>query len=107
MLKAKIAEYSADVEAYKTRISHLESMLAEFRINLDGSSSSAPLLEAKDVDHAPPMVHTFVQVERDAAIEQTTATNLHALELSIANQELQSQLEVLRKNPFEAENQAL
>ena len=32
MYKEKIAEYSANVEAYKARISHLESMLAKFGI---------------------------------------------------------------------------
>ena len=48
-----------------------------------------------------------MQVERDAAIEQATAANLNALELSTTNQELQRQLEVLRQNPFEAENQVL
>ena len=48
-----------------------------------------------------------MQAERDAAVEQATAANLNALELSAANQELQRELEVLRQNPFEAENQAL
>ena len=48
-----------------------------------------------------------MQAERNAAVEQATAANLNALELSTANQELQRQLEVLRQNPFEAENQAL
>ena len=95
------------MEAYKARISHLESMLAEFKIRPDGSSSSAPLLKAEDIDLAPPMVHTSMQAETDAAIKQATVANLHALELSTANQELQRQLEVLTQNPFEAENQAL
>ena len=107
MLKEKIVKYLADVEANKARISHLESMLMEFGIRPDGSSSNAPLLEAKNIDRAPPMVHASVQVERDAIVEQTTVANLHALELSTVNQELQRQLEVLRPNPFEAENQAL
>ena len=53
------------------------------------------------------MVHVSVQAERDVVVEQATAANLNALKLSTANQELQRQLEVLRKNPFEAENQAL
>ena len=48
-----------------------------------------------------------MQAKRDAAVEQAIAANLNALELSIANQELQRQLEVLRQNPFEVENQAL
>ena len=107
MLKEKTPEYLAHVEAYKARISHLESMLTEFGIRLDGSSSSAPLLEAEDIDRASLMVYGSMQAERDAAIEQATIANLHALELSTANQELQRQLEVLRQNPFEAENQAL
>ena len=107
MLKEETTEYLADVEAYKARISHLESMLVEFRIRQDGSSSSAPLLEAEDIDCAPPLVYASMQAKRDAAIKQITVANLHALELSTANQELQRQLEVLRQNPFEAENQAL
>ena len=56
MLEERTAEYSADVEAYRARISHLESMLARFRIRLNGSLSSALLLEAEDVDRAPLMV---------------------------------------------------
>ena len=60
MLKEKIAEYSADVEAYKARISHLESMFAEFGIRPNESSSCAPLLEAEDVDCASQMVHASV-----------------------------------------------
>ena len=79
MLEEKTPEYSADVKANKGRISHLESMLAEFGIRPDGSSSVAPFLEAEDVDRAPLMVDVFVQVERDAAIEQATAANSHAL----------------------------
>ena len=46
------------------------------------------------------MVHVSMQAERDTAVEQATAANLNALELSTANQELQRQLEVLRQNPF-------
>ena len=107
MLEEKTAEYSTDVEACKVRISHLESMLAELKIRPDGSSNNALLLEAEDVDYAPPMVRVSVQVERDVVVEQVTAANLHALELLIANEELQRQLEVLRQNPFEVENQAL
>ena len=106
-LQEKTAEYVTDVEAYRARISHLETLLAGFRIRSDGSSSSAPLVEAEEIDRAPPMVHVSMQAERDVAIEQATAANLNALELSTANQELQRQLEVLRQNPFEAENQAL
>ena len=106
-LQEKTAEYLADVEAYRARISHLETLLAGFRIRLDGRSSSAPLVEAEDVDRAPPTVHVSMQAERDATVEQATAANLNALELSTANQELQRQLEVLRQNPFEAKNQAL
>ena len=64
-------------------------------------------LEAKEFDCAPPMVHASVQVERDAVVEQARVANLHAVKLSTVNQELQSELEVFRKNPFEAENQAL
>ena len=89
MLKEKTTEYSADVEAYRARISHLESMLTEFGIRPDGSLSTAPLIEAEDVDCAPLMVHVFVQAERDAAIEQATAANLEALQFSTANEELQ------------------
>ena len=106
-LQEKTAEYLADVEAYTAKISHLETLLAGFGIKPDGSSSSALLVEAEEIVRAPPMVHVSIQVERDAAVEQATATNLNALELSIANQELQRQLEVLRQNPFEAKNQAL
>ena len=76
MFEEKTMEYSTDVEAYRARIPHLESMLAEFGIRSNGSSSIAPLIEVEDVDRAPPMVHVFVQVERNAAIEQTTAANL-------------------------------
>ena len=107
MLEEKTTEYLADVKAYKARTSHLESMLAVSEIRPDGSSSSAPLLEAEDVDQAPLMVHTSVQAGKDAAVEQARATNLHALELSTTNKELQRELEVLRQNPFEAKNQAL
>ena len=106
-LQEKTAEYLADVEAYRARILHLETLLAGFGIRPDGSSSSAPLVEVEEIDRAPPTVHISMQAERDAAIEQATSANLNALELSIANQELQRQLEVLRQNPFEAENQAL
>ena len=107
MLKEKTQEYLADVTAYKARISYLESMLAAFGIRADGSSNNAPFLEAEEFECALPMVHIFVQVKRDAAVEQVRVANLHALELSIANQELQSKLELLKQNPFEAENQAL
>ena len=107
-LEEKIVEYLADVEAYRARILHLKTLLAGFGpIRPDESSSSAPLVEVEEVDRAPPMVHVSIQVERDAAVEQATAANLNALELSTAYQELQRQLEVLRQNPFEAENQAL
>ena len=77
-----------DVLAYKARISYLEFVLAAFGIRADGSSSNAPFLEAKEFDRAPSMVHAFVQAEKDAVVEQARVTNLHALELSIANQEL-------------------
>ena len=107
MLKEKTTEYLADVEAYRARILHLETLLAGFGIRPDGSSSSAPLVEVEDVDCAPPTVHVSMQAKRDAAVEQATVANLNALQLSTANQELQRQLEVLRQNPFEAENQAL
>ena len=106
-LQEKIAEYLADVEAYRARISHLETLLAGFRIRPDGSSSSAPLVEVEEIDRAPPTVHVSMQAERDAAVEQATTANLNALELPTANQELQRQLVELRQNPFEAENQAL
>ena len=106
-LQEKTAEYLADVEAFRARILHLETLFARFGIRLDGSSSSAPLVEAEDIDRAPPTVHASMQTERDAAVEQATAANLNALELSTVNQELQRQLEVLRQNPFEVENQAL
>ena len=106
-LQEKTAEYFADVEAYRARILHLETLLAGFGIRPDRSSSSAPLVEVEDVDRAPPTVHVSMQAERDAAVEQATAANLNALQLSTTNQELQRQLEVLRQNPFEAENQAL
>ena len=96
-----------DVEAYRARILHLETLLARFGIRPDGSSSSAPLVEIEDIDCAPPTVHISMQATRDTAIEQATTAKLNALELSTANQELQRQLEVLKKNPFEAENQAL
>ena len=105
-LQEKTAEYLADVEAYRARILHLETLLGGFGIRPDRSSSSAPLVEAEDFDRAPPTVHVSMQAERDAAVEQTTTANLNALELSTANQELQRQMEVLRQNPFEAENQA-
>ena len=85
----------------------METLLARFGIRLDGSSSNALLEEAEEIDRAPPTVHVSMQAERDAAVEQATAANLNALELSTANQELQRQLEALRQNPFEAENQAL
>ena len=107
MLQEKIVEYLADVEAYRARISHLETLLAGFGIRPDGSSSSAPHVEAEDVDRAPSTVHVSMQAKRNAAVEQATTANLNALELSTANQELQRQLEVLRQNPFEAKNQAL
>ena len=106
-LQEKTAEYLADVEAYRARISHLKTLLAGLGIRLDGSSSSAPLVEAEDVDCAPLTVHVSMQAERDAAVEQAIAANLNALELSTTNQKLQRQLEVLKQNPFEAENQAL
>ena len=106
-LQEKIAEYLADVEAYRARILHLETLLAGFGIRPDGSSSNAPLVEPKEIDRATPTVHVSMQAERDAAVEQTTVANLNALELSTANQELQRQLEVLRQNPFEAKNQTL
>ena len=103
-LQEKTAEYLVDVEAYRARISHLETLLARFRIRPDGSSSSASLVEVEEIDRAPLTVHVSMQAERDAAVEQATTANLNALELSTANQELQRQLEVLRQNPFEAEN---
>ena len=93
--------------AYKAKISYLESRLAAFGIRVDGSSSNALFLEGEEFDRAPLMVHAFAQAERDASVEQVRVSNLHALELSTANQELQSELEVLRQNPFEAKNQAL
>ena len=89
MHEEKTAEYLADVEAYRARILHLESILVEFRISSNGSLSTPSLIEAEDVDCAPSMVHVSVQAGRDATVEQLTATNLHALELSTANQELQ------------------
>ena len=103
----KTVEYLADVEAYKARTFYLETLLARFGIRPDGSSSSAPLVQAEDVDHAPPIVYVSMQAKRDAVVEQETAANLNALQLSTANQDLQRQLEMLRQNPFEAENQAL
>ena len=106
-LQEKTAEYLADVEAYRARISYLETLLARFRIRPDGSSSSASLVEVEEIDRAPPTVLISMQAQRNATVEQATAANLNALELSTANQELQRQLEVLRQNPFEAENQAL
>ena len=63
-----------------------------FGIIADGSSSNAPFLDAEEFDRAPSMVHAFVQVEKDATVEQAKIANLHPLELSIANQELQSEL---------------
>ena len=95
------------MEAYKARISHLETLLAGFGTRPDGSSSSALLIEEEEIDRAPPTVHVSMQAERDAAVEQATVANLNALELSTTNQELQRQLEVLRQNPFEAKNQEL
>ena len=106
-LQEKTTEYLADVEAYRARISHLETLLAGFGIRPDGSSSSAPLVEPEEIDRAPPTIHVSMQAERDVVVKQATAANLNALELSTANQELQRQLEVLKQNPFEAENQAL
>ena len=105
MLQEKTAKYLADVESYRARILHLETLLAGFEIRPDGSSSSAPIVEVEDVDRAPPTVHVSMEAERDAAVEQATPANLNNLELSTANQELLRQLEVLRQNPFEAENQ--
>ena len=89
MLEEKITEYSVDIEANKARTLYLESILVGFGMRPDGSSSSAPLLEAEDVDHALPMVHVFVQAEKDAAVEQATTANLQALQLSTVNEELQ------------------
>ena len=63
MLEEKTREYLADVEAYRARISHLKSMLAEFGIRPDGSSSIALLIKAEDINCAPPMVHVSVQAE--------------------------------------------
>ena len=88
-LQEKTAEYLVDVEAYRVRILYLETSLARFGIRPDGSSSSAPLVEAEDVDRARPTVHVSMQAERDVVVEQATAANLNALELSTANQELQ------------------
>ena len=88
-LQEKTTEYLVDVEAYRARISHLETLLARFGIRPDGSSSSALLVEAEEIDRAPLMVHVSMQAERDAAVEQATTANLNALELSTANQELQ------------------
>ena len=107
MLKEKTQEYLVDVAAYKAKISCLESRLVAFGIRANGSSSNAPFLEVEEFDRVPPMVHASVQVERDVVVEQARVANLYALELSIANQELQSELKVLRQNPFEVENQAL
>ena len=87
-LEEKTAKYLVDVEAYRARILHLENLLAGFGIRPDGSSSSALLIETKDVDRAPSMVHVFVQAEKDAAVEQATTANLNAFELSTTNQEL-------------------
>ena len=106
-LQEKTAKYLADVEVYRARISHLKTLLGGFGIRPDGSSSTAPLVEAEEIDRAPSTVHVSMQAERDAAVEQVTAANLNALQLSTTNQELQRQLEVLRQNPFEADNQAL
>ena len=64
-LQEKTTEYLADVEAYRARISHLETLLARFGIKPDGSSSSAPHVEAEEIDHTPPMVHVSMQAERD------------------------------------------
>ena len=90
-LEEKTAKYLADVEAYRARILHLETLLVGLGIRPDGSSSNAPLVEAEDVDRAPPTVHVSMQAERDEAVEQATTANLNALELSTANQELQKQ----------------
>ena len=57
---------------------------------MNGSSNNAIFLEAEVFDCAPLMVHASMQAERDAVVEQVTTSNLHALELSMANQELQS-----------------
>ena len=106
MLEEKTQEYLADVVAYKARISYLESRLAAFGIRVDGSSRNALFLEVEEFDRAPPMVHASVQAEKDVVVEEARVVNL-LLELSTVNQELQNELEVLRQNPFEAENQAL
>ena len=60
-LQEKTAEYLADVEAYRTRILHLKTLLVGFGIRPDGSSRSAPLVEAEDVDFAPPTVHVSIK----------------------------------------------
>ena len=78
-------EYLADVEAYRARISHLETLLAGFGIRPNGSSSSAPLVEPEEIDRASPTVHVSMQAKRDAAVEQATVANLNALELSTTN----------------------
>ena len=62
-------EYLADVEAYRAKISHLETLLAGFGIRLDGSSSSAPLVEEEEIERASLTVHVSMQSERDAAVE--------------------------------------
>ena len=45
-LQEKTAEYLVDVEAYRAKILHLETLLAGFGIRLDGSLSIVPLIEA-------------------------------------------------------------
>ena len=107
MLEEKTQEYLVDVAAYKTRISDLESKLAILGVRADSSSSNVPILEAEEFDCAPLVVDTSLQIERDAAVEQARLAELYILELSTTDKNLQSELEVLMHNSFQAENHAL
>ena len=73
------------MEAYRAKILHLETFLAGFGIRLDGSSSTASLIEAEDVDCAPPTIHVSMQAEKDAVVEQATIANLNVGANSIHN----------------------
>ena len=44
-------------------------MLTEFGIRSDGSSSTAPLIKAEDIDRVPLNIHIFMQAEKDAVVE--------------------------------------
>ena len=88
--------------------------VGQHRLN-EASAIAQRMLEEKTVEYLADVAAykarithlESMQAERDATVKQTRVANLHALELFTANQELQSKMQVLRQNPFEAEIQAL